>query len=338
MSAITTTPPDVWQLDADDMPDDEFTDGLRLSTDCLCRRLIEPLDPSRYYEFPEHLGKRGHGFEWIFQRWLKRNYDVTAHREIIVPWEYGESHLDLWIPDPAPAWKTDGRPLQVEVKANKEAQVKTENVRQVQRQMFAVERAAARGKTLRYRTRVNGEWEWIDIDPAEYAEADWRIVVIDPTTWRIPNPNGTRITIRPERREELEKEWATMIEVMSRPAKQLRRDDIWSPERIAPCTCGVCNPFKVMSELPRNLHEHGHLYLHALSEKADAEEARVYHADVLKSAILQMEEKAPHLLQYDDNTQWVGGGVKVTLGKPNAKGTRAIRVTESDAEPTKVVL
>lgn len=330
---ITTTPPDVWQLDFDNMPDDGFTDGLRLSTDCLARRLIEPLDEARYFAFPEHLGKRGHGFERILQEWLQRNFNVIGHREVIVPWEYGESHLDLWVPNPAPAWDTGGRALQVEIKANKDAAVKTENVRQVQRQMFAVERAIAVGKQMRYRTLVDGEWEWVTIDPALYADAEWRIVVIDPTTWRIPAPKGVKVTIKDDRRAELEAEWATMIDVMSRPIAQLKHDIYWVPN-IAPCTCGACDPDQIISELPRDLFENAASYVYARTEKADAASIQDYHGKVLKTSILVLEEKAPHLLQYGNGTSWSGGGYKVTLGKPNAKGTRSLNVTESDVSPS----
>lgn len=335
----TATSGTVWQLDADEMDDADFADGLRLSTDCVARRLIEPLDPDRYHEFPEHLSKRGHGFEWVLQRWLRRQFGVEGVREVHVPWEYGESHLDLFLEQPAPAWETrNGVPLQVEVKANKGASVKTENVRQVQRQMFAVERAIATGRVIRVPVPVmsggelvrdengKGQWTWRDVDPELYADAEWRIVVIDPATWRIPNPQGVRVLVSDERRAELEAEWEVMQWFMGLPVRAQR----WAIEEdrlLSQCRCGKCDPIKVLEELPRNMVENAQAYLHALSEEKDAATEKKWHGDVLKKGLSVAKVRMPEVFE-EHGGSFVGGGVKVTVDKRGA-----IRVTESEAKP-----
>lgn len=349
-TVIDDGPPDVWQLTYDDRPEDAFPDGLRLSTDCVARRIIEPLDPERYFAFPEHLGHRGHGFERVVQEWLIERLDAVAVlREIVVPWEYGESHLDLLV-DPSTAARvwgcTHGGWLLLELKANKEAQVKTENIRQVQRQAFAVERAVAAGKRIRYQERITvapvtlddgfgtpdavarstTSWEWRTIPLEVMANLEYRILVVDPTTWRVPNPKGVRVTITDERRAELEAEWATMIEAMSRGAKQLRHDIEW-PGKIATCTCGKCDPEQQVFELPTSVVEAAHRYLHAMEEEADAKAAKALEASIIKPAIEKLIERWPDLLEKKQT--FVGGGVKVTRSK-----TGSLRVTPSDAKPT----
>lgn len=315
-----------WRLSYDDQPDaDDFVDGLRLSTDCVTRRIIEPLDKERYHEFPEPLGRRGHGFERIMQEWLREQHGVGSVREVVVPWEYGETHLDLLV-DESGAEKlwgcTHGGQVLVELKVNKDAGVKTENVRQAQRQRFVIERAVAAGRTMRCKVKTDdGGWEWQTLAPAAMANLEYRVMVIDPFTWNIPDPRGVRITITDDRRLELDAEWATMQEVMSR--KDLRYDIEW-PERMPECKCGKCFT-PPLEELPEALHENAAAYDEARSERKFAEEVLDYHKGVLRDGVLALRRGAPELL--DKRGSWVGGGWKVTLSK---SGT--VLVTKSDAK------
>lgn len=324
--SVTTSNTDVWELVYDDLPNDEFPDGLRLSTDCVCCRLIAPLDPDRFHEFPAYLGYRGHGFERIMQEWLLNKFGVSAIREVVVPWEYGESHLDLFMSAPQPAFDVpNGRPLQVELKANVDGRVKAENIRQVQRQMFAVERAAEQGRMLKHRARrADGEWSWGTIDPAVYADAEWRVVVIDPATWRVPSPEGVRVNLTDERRAELAVEWEQMTAFMQLPASKQTWDIEWE-SRMPKCTCGKA--FRPeLEELDHALVEHAQMFMHAHDEVKDAEAEKAIPSRYLRS---QLEPKAPP----GEGASWAGGGFKVTLTKPNKSGTRSLLVTRSDAKP-----
>lgn len=330
----TDTSIEPWQLVFDDMPSDGFPDGLRLSTDCLARRVIEPIEPDRYIDFPEHLGHRGHGFERIMQEWLLARFGVHAIREVVVPWSYGESHLDLLLVDPREAFDSEGRPVQVELKANKDAQVRSENVRQVQRQMYVMEAALKDGRALRYPRRGDdGEWGWATVDPAVYAEAQWRILVIDPTTWRIPDPRGVKVTLSDERRAELDVEWETMRRFMS-----LKKGDMeWAIEwqgkmaRLGiECRCGKC--FRPpLEELPKEVVEHAALYYEAGQEEATAKQEKEHRRDLIKELLPQLVKHAPDKLDRSGRSL-VGGGWKVTLAKDGS-----IRVRPSDAKPTVVI-
>lgn len=321
-------PQEPLQLSYDDYPNEGFVDGVRLSTECLSRRMIEPIDPERYRQFPEHLSVRGHSFERVVQEWMRVVHGIEALREVVVPFEWGETHLDLFMPaGGAPVWDTRGRPMQVELKVNADAQVRTENVRQVQRQRFAVELALVEGRTIRCREKIDGEWRWRTIDPELYADTDWRLVVVDPLTWRIPQRDGVRVTISDERRAELEHEWSVMRDVMGRSASTLKYDVEFPAERIAPCTCSHCDPEQVLDELPADLVGDAHAYLHAMGEERDAKEAKQHHGDQLKAALVVLRRQASYLL--DGKGSWVGGGVRVTLTKSGS-----LRVTESDAKPT----
>lgn len=325
---VTTNPGEPWQLTYDDMPDEDFVDGLRLSTDCPARRLIEPLDPDRYHEFPEHLGHRGHGFERILQEWLLARYGIRALRETVVPWEFGESHLDLFLPTAAPAFDVPGG-LQVELKANKDAQVKPENVRQVQRQLYVVELAADAGKQLRLRVRDDaGEWRWRTLDPVQLLEAQWRIVVIDPTTWRIPDPRGVRVLLTEERRAELDAEWETMRTFM-RLSPSVMRWNIEYPEKMPPCSCGKC--FRPeLRELDEECAEHAQLYLEAQQEEVFAVDAKDLERDWLLARLVKS-------LPPTEGGSFAGNGYAVTVSKPSPKGTRSVRVRRSDAKPTPMI-
>lgn len=324
MEAVTTTPGEPWELTYDDMPDEEFVDGLRLSTDCVCCRLIAPLDPDRFHDFPEVLGNRGHGFERILQEWLLRRYGVVAHREIVVPWQFGESHLDLWMPKPEPAFDTGGRALQLELKANKDAQVKTENVRQVHRQLYAVELAADAGRMLRMRVRgEDGAWRWQRVDPSALLEAQWRIAVIDPTTWRIPDPRGVQVKLSDERRAELAVEWQQMRDFMALPVNTMRWN-IEIPERMPKCTCGKA--FRPeLRELDEECAEHASVYLEAQQEASFACDEQELQRDWLLGRLGKN-------LPADEGAPFVGHGFAVTVSKPNAKGTRSVRVRRSQAK------
>lgn len=320
---ITTSPSDPWELTYDDLPDEEFVDGLRLSIDCVCCRLIAPLDPDRYHDFPECLGNRGHGFERILQEWMRKKFGVQSHRELVVPWAYGESHLDLFLPVAAPAFDAPGS-LQIELKANREAQVKPENVRQMHRQMYAVELAADAGKQLRYRSRdADGEWRWHRLDPMALLEAQWRLVVIDPGTWRVPDPRGVQVRLTDERRAELAIEWQHMADFMQLSAGQ-RQWNINLPHRMPACTCGKC--FRPeLQELDEECAEHAALYLEAQQEAKFAQDAQNLERDWLL-------ERLSHGLPDGEGAPFAGNGYAVTISKPTAKGTRSVRVRESDAK------
>lgn len=322
--AVTSSPGDPWQLTYDDMPDEEFVDGLRLSTDCPARRLIEPLDAERYHEFPLHLGHRGHGFERILQEWLQHRFDLRSAREIVVPWEFGESHLDLYLPVAAPAFDAPGA-VQLELKANKDAQVKPENIRQVQRQLYAVELAADAGKQLRVRVRTDdGEWVWRRLDPMQLLEAQWRVLVIDPTTWRIPDPRGVRVTLKDDRRAELDAEWQAMRDFMQL-SSGARQWNIETPSKMPACTCGKC--FRPeLQELDEECAEHAALYLQAQEEAAFAVSEQELQRDWLLERLAQG-------LPPTEGAPFAGNGFAVTVSKPTAKGTRSVRVRRSDAKP-----
>lgn len=323
-SAVQTNAGDRWQLEYDDLPDEEFPDGLRLSTDCLARRLIEPLERERYHEFPEPLSKRGHGFERVLQEWLFKKHGVVAHREIVVPWDYGESHLDLWIPRPSPAFDTDGLRLQLELKANKEAQVKPENVRQVHRQIYAVELCAEAGKMLRLRVRdADGEWQWHELDPVYLLDAQWRVMVIDPLTWAIPDSRGVRVSLTDDRRRELAAEWDVMREFMARSIGS-QKWDIHSSTKMPPCTCSKCFRPELL-ELDEDAAEHAALFLEAHAEVSFADDEKRLQSNWL------IERLAPALPD-DEGGSFAGHGFKVTVKKPTAKGTRSVIVTRSEAQ------
>lgn len=320
---------EAWQLTYDNIPDEAFPDGLRLSTDCPARRIIEPIDPDRYHEFPEHLGHRGHGFERVMQEWLyTKHRAVEVRREVVVPWEHGETHLDLLI-DPLTAerlWGCDGkRWLLIELKANKEGSVKAENVRQAQRQRFVIERAVERGRVMRFQRPEHqyGQvdplapvtWVWETIDAAIMRNLEYRVVVIDPTTWRIPDPRGVKIELRDERRAELEAEWAAMDTVMSMKKNDLLWAIEWpgKMEKLGlACSCGKCFP-PPLAELPRKLAEHAHAHLEAKEEVKFATEVKDYHTGVLKEAMTELRkaDKIPR-------GSWVGHGIRVTLTKAGA--------------------
>ena len=317
------TPDNIWHLTFDNIPDEEFVDGLRLSTDCLARRLIEPMDADRYHEFPEALGRRGHGIERVLQEWLLERFGVVVEREVVVPWSYGESHLDFWIPKPEPAFDTGGRALVVEVKANKEAMIKPENARQVKRQIYAVELAADQGKQLRYRTRVDGEWKWVRVDPMALLEAQWRILVVDPTTWNVPAPDGVRISLTDDDRIELAAQWAAMDEFMAL-STGAQRWNIESASKMPTCTCQKC--FRPeLQELDEECAEHAALYLEAQQEAKFAADAQNLERDWLL-------ERLSHGLPDGEGAPFAGNGYAVTISKPTAKGTRSVRVRESDAK------
>lgn len=338
MTPTAATPDtEAWQLTFDNMPDDEFADGLRLSTDCVCRRLIEPLDPKRYHEFPEHLGHRGHGFERVMQEWLIEKHGATAVlREIVVPWEYGETHLDLLV-DPDTAAKlwgcTHGGWLLIELKANKDGSVKSENVRQAQRQRFVIERAVAAGKRIRYQEQTGKyEWEWRTASKEMMSNLEYRVIVIDPTTWRIPNPNGVRIELRDERHAELDKEWEVMRALMTLPGNELKNFVIWSERgmevRGAACTCGKCwtDP---PEELPNELVEHAAAHMEAKEEEKYAADVKKYHGGVLYETFSKIRK--PNEKGHPAGT-WVGHGYKVTITKVGA-----VLTTKSDAEATPLI-
>lgn len=330
MSAVTTSRGEPWQLTYDDMPDEDFVDGLRISTDCLARRLIEPLDPDRYHEFPEHLGHRGHGFERILQEWLFNKHGATTVlREVVVPWEYGSTHLDLLVdPDTAKRlWGCEhGGWLLIELKANKDAQVRTENIRQVQRQAWCVERALAAGKPIRVRTRdAAGKWTWDTVPPDVMAGLEYRVLVIDPTTWRIPDPRGVQVTISDDRRAELTAEWEAMAAFMAKPVNRMKWDIEWE-HAMPTCTCGKC--FRPqLEELPKELIEHAALHYEAQQEERFAKDAKQVHTDYLRHALGRIRKEDATLL--DKKGSWVGGGWRVTVGKSGA-----VRVTPSDAKVT----
>jgi hypothetical protein len=326
---VTSSPGDPWQLTYDDMPDEDFVDGLRLSTDCPARRLIEPLDPDRYHEFPEHLGHRGHGFERILQEWLLARFGLEAQREIVVPWEYGESHLDLFLPIGAPAFDVP-RSLQIELKANKDAQVKPENVRQVHRQLYVVELAADAGKSLRLRVRdADGQWRWQRKDPSELLEAQWRVLVIDPSTWRIPDPRGVRVFLTDDRRRELDEEWA-QIRAFMQLGSSVRKWNIETPTAMPACTCGKC--FRPeLRELDEECAEHASVYLDAQREVSFATAEQDLQRDWF---LHRMAGQLPEL----EGGTFAGHGFAVTISKPHAKtGTRSVRVRQSDAKPTPMI-
>ena len=323
LDAVTNSPGEPWRLTFDNIPDEEFVDGLRLSTDCPARRLIEPMDPERFHEFPEQLGRRGHGIERVLQEWMRDQFGVIAEREIVVPWWYGESHLDMWIEQPSPAFDTNGQSLVLEVKANKEAQIKPENCRQMQRQLYAVELAVAEGKQLRYRTLVDGEWVWRRLDPARLLEAQWRLFVVDPLTWNVPDPRGVRVSLTDDRRAELDAEWQAMRDFMAL-SSGARQWNIETPSKMPACTCGKC--FRPeLQELDEECAEHAALYLQAQEESAFAVSEQELQRDWLLERLAQG-------LPDSEGAPFVGHGFRVTVSKPTKKGTRSVRVTRSDAK------
>lgn len=341
-----------WQLTYDDMPDEDFVDGLRLSTECVTRRLIEPLDKDRYHEFPEHLGHRGHGFERVMQEWLIEKHGATSVlREIVVPWEYGETHLDLLV-DPVTAAKlwgcTHGGWLLIELKANKEGSVKSENVRQAQRQRFVIERAVAAGKRIRYQHQLSRvqpiddgfgtpevvetrRWEWRDVPLEVMANLEYKVVVIDPTTWRIPDPRGTSIRIGDDRRVELEAEWQAMADVMAmgkHVANFMIYDAGSMKARGAVCNCGKCwTP--PLEELPHKLADTVAAHLEAKEEEKFAVDVKKYHAGVLYETFQRLRKTPPG--EHPKGT-WVGSGFKVTITKAGA-----VLTSRSDAQATPLI-
>lgn len=308
-----------WQLTYDDMPDEEFPDGLRISTDCLPRRLIEPLDPTRYHEFPAHLGHRGHGLERVLQEWLEKKHGITSYREIVVPWSHGETHLDLFLPEPGDLFGTEGRPVMIELKANKDAQVRSENVRQVHRQQWAAEQA--NGEGVRYPMKdESGEWVYAPF-PFDLTEATWILLVIDPTTWKIPDPRGVRVELTDERRVELAEEWAIMDEFQARSFAN-RKYAIEFAEGMPKCVCGKC--FRPEPrELEHDLVDHAMQY-HTLGEDAkELKDERSHHQAILKERMLQRFAHLEKDAQLEQAAgPYVGGGWRVTLTK-----TGSVRVS-----------
>lgn len=260
------------QLRYDDIEANEtFNDGsIRNSTVavCVCRALRETIVPEEYDPFPVHLNARGKGFERILSEYLQTNHAATIHREVVIPWEYGETHADLFVTDHSGVFGVPaGVPIMLEVKANKQGKLKPENVRQVRQQWWLTQRALAAGRPVHAYT---GSAPTI-IDPELLQRAEWIIVVIDPLTWRIPNPQGYKVLVGHEEEEAIAQRFTVIdkyLPILS-TLDPFREDD-W-PE----CTCSKCHKPHI-ADLPADIEDTAVVYdLAREAEKEAAAEKKI---------------------------------------------------------------
>lgn len=140
-----------------------LTPGLRNSTDCPARRVIEWHEArtktySRYPPFPEAIGSLGYLFADAFVKWLVKPTTKRGkyRTEYPVPWYGGVTHLDLVVYDEDSPWYGVN---EIKTVGDKKPRAKDDNRRQVCRQ-WALAKAANR---------------WI-------VDMPWRIVVIAKST------------------------------------------------------------------------------------------------------------------------------------------------------------
>lgn len=107
--------------------------GLRNSTDCPTRRIIESVDPERYREFDKSIASLGYLFADAWVQWELLNEGIPVSCEVPIPWSHGVTHLDAVVPhgsDPyTGVWE-------IKTTGNKTPSATSENRRQVQRQMY----------------------------------------------------------------------------------------------------------------------------------------------------------------------------------------------------------
>lgn len=291
-SAAPAEGPEPWQLRFDDHDTDEFPDGLRMSEDCLCAVLRRPRVPEEYMEVAEAIEARGHGFEHVLA-WNLRAEGHTVLREVTIPWEHGESHLDLMIVDGPMVDAAGGRILVREVKANKDGKCQPENVRQVQRQIHVTERAVQAGKRVRYKhhlgtfTKGKEDWEWRDVpfDQERLLEADWRIWVVEPYRWRVTGAAGGKdgivVTLSDEVRADLDARLETIDSYLEQGIETL---DPFERSHWPECTCSKCWKPPV-SELPKDLYDSCYAYLMAREAEADAAAEKALNAADIKEKL-----------------------------------------------------
>jgi hypothetical protein len=200
----------------------------------------------------------------------------------------------------------------VELKANKDGEVYNENIRQVHRQMFVMQQALTTDATIRYPQKTGNSWEWHTLDHTQLKDVEWRLVVVDPATWLIREPNGIRITLTDERTSELEEEWEQMRVFMNKPVEDIEYDIHWE-DSMPPCSCGKCFPPPVF-ELPEECAEHASAYYEAHQDEKYAREAKRIEGDMLKHILTRLRSEQHTSI---DRGSFTGYGWRVTLAKNN---------------------
>lgn len=312
--------PEPWQLEYDDGLG-EFPDGIRMSTDCPCRRLREFKAPDEYREFPDHLAARGHGFERIVAEDLRRK-GHTVLREVTIPWEHGETHLDFVITTGPLVDANGGQWLVRELKANKEGQPYSENQRQIRRQQRVCERALDRGEGATVRVEAPDEpdgWKWEAVDLARIVASDWRIWVVEPFSWQIRQPDGYRTVYDDEHRAAIDAE----LDECCRYADMLDTCDAHYEADWPACTCGKCWPPPV-SILPDRIARHCAEYEEGLAMEKEGKAAK----QLAGRAILDDIALETRLKQQDaGRRRWEGCGWRVSI-KENGGLAKVTRIRQ----------
>lgn len=302
-----------WQLfyDNHNKQYSTMSDGMRLSTGCVVKRCIEQYDQSRYYEFSEAIGHRGHGFERVFSEWLQEVFGVTPEREIELPWDFGVSHLDFYLTrEQAEQVFGINKPVQIELKSNSDDQARTPNYEQVRRQMYAMEKLIKQNKN-------------VSIGNAKelYGDCHWMILVVNPSTWQIKHTKGYHVTLEDSHREKLDEEWSIMERFAHMKAAE-KKVILDHPHLLGECTCGCCDPLKILDELPKHLEEHAFVYDQARSEEKLAKQEKEEAKKFLASALTKLRKEREENL--DTKGRYVSPAFIVTIDK---RGT--LRVTEN---------
>lgn len=306
---------DTWQLGYPDGHDTVAAEGLRLSTDCPCRRLREffakTFDPDLYHSFPKHLDERGHGFEHVLADNLERE-GHTFLREVVIPWEHGETHIDFVIlSGPRLDVMNDGKPVVIEVKANSDGEHRAENRRQTERQIRVTERAVTRGETVT-RDRDSNSVSMVDL-----LSYRWMALVIDPVTWQIAKPDGHSIILGDDRRAEIDAELSELDRYMTLAGGYAIADELhWEPSWPA-CKCSSCWPIPEHL-LPAQIDSRAEVMLELEADfKAVQDEYQALRCEI-KADLLRLDAAG----KLGSSRKFKGKRTEITLTKTNAMRVR----------------
>lgn len=301
-----------------------LSDGLRNSTDCPVRRVLEsiPQYRDRYHEFPEGVGALGHIIADHFvnrvltgrETWgqvlrhavavMLGNETPILETEYEIEWAHGITHLDavvyegpykgVWeIKTFNDAWRNgkapSGRPL-------------PENVRQVQRQMYLAS---------------EGGYELPE---------PWRIVKIGKSRGWIPSP--TEIELTPEARDAIEAEFDAVTQVL-RYADRKGVDALDDAAVFAAagleCRCSACWPKPRVEAKPSMVDKmRGYRWLDAEYKQVELDRKQAAEA---KKKIAETRDKLRDQLREAASAGEVitDGETEVSLSKSGALLVRDVR-------------